>query len=642
MSELQALAGELGIGERVHWQGQVDDDVLGSMLGRAWLVCFRAVRRLGLALVEAMASGCNVLASNLPTHREILGEELAGQVVDFADPTVSERLASEIRLPLSTVTSREQAVRTRSEHFSIDRLVEEFEAFYREPALIPGPDADSLASVDRRLTRNATWLLAAQVVTLASGLAILVAIGRLLTPEELGRWRFAQAVLAFLLVLADTGLTSFAIRKSARRTTAVSTFGWTMLLLRLSLAAASLAAVVLTLALVGQSQDAILVTAIMGATSLAVSLSASYILQGREDFRLVAAIRITSQLVGAGAAVAGIFLTGSLPLAAGAMLLAAVLATLITDRAVARTGDLGRRLSFSMAIAFLRGATPFIGAGLAVMVIFNADAFLIQLFRGDRELGFYAAPYAIAAYSLVIGGALMGAAFPRLARVAQPVTPNLFIGELAAAMGSLSLPIAVGGIVTAEPLLATLFGPAYAESWPVLVVLMSLPFFGFLNMTLGQSMAATGQQRGVFITAVLAASANVALNVVFIPWLGISAQAIVAAMTEIVTLVLYTSLASTSGIRVPISDYLGSLPAALLMGAAVLAVRATGVDALALLLVVGVGTYVGDPGHTAQPRRPRLASGGDPADGQGHRVDFLGPHDTEGWSCATWRELAKV
>ena len=108
--------------------------------------------------------------------------------------------------------------------------------------------------------------------------------------------------------------------------------------------------------------------------------------------------------------------------------------------------------------------------------------------------------------------------------MAQPVTPNLFIGELAAAMGSLSLPIAVGGIVTAEPLLATLFGPAYAESWPVLVVLMSLPFFGFLNMTLGQSMAATGQQRGVFITAVLAASANVALNVVFIHRSGSSAQ----------------------------------------------------------------------------------------------------------------------
>lgn len=456
---------------------------------------------------------------------------------------------------------------------------------------IPGSDVANVASVDRRLARNATWLLLAQIATLASGLAILVAISRLLSPEDLGRWRFSQAVLAFLLVLADAGFTSFAIREIARRATSVTTFGWTMLLLRLGIAIVSLGAVIVALSLSTQAPNTILVTAIMGASAMAAALGAGYVLQAREDFRGMAAIRITAQIVAAGAAVAGLILTGSLPVAAAGILVATLLGTIITNRLAVRTGDLGRGLSIAAAGGFLRGAAPFIGAGLAVMVIFNADAFLIQFLRGDRELGLYAAAYSIAAYTLVIGGALMSAAFPRLVRVSQPFSPNAFIGELGAVMGALALPISIGGMVTAEPLLSTLFGPIYVETWPVLVVLMSMPLVGFLNMTLGQSMAAIGLQRGVFITGFAAAASNVALNFVLIPPFGIMGAAVVAAITEVITLVLYARLAGRSGVRVPISDYLGSLPAALLMGMAVLALRSVGVSALPVLLLVGFGTY---------------------------------------------------
>jgi O-antigen/teichoic acid export membrane protein len=455
----------------------------------------------------------------------------------------------------------------------------------------PTSDVVDLASVDRRLARNATWLLVAQIVTLASGLIILVAISRLLTPEALGRWRFAQAILAFLLVLADAGLTSFAIREIARRATPVITFGWTMLLLRLAIAVVALGAVVVVLALGSQAPEAVLVTSIMGASAMAVALAPGYVLQAREDFRGLATIRIAAQVVGAGAGLTALVLTGSLSVAAAGILLGAILATIITNRLASRTGDIGRGLSLDAARSFLRGSAPFIGAGLAVMVIFNADAFLIQFLLGDRALGLYAAPYAIAAYTLVIGGALMSAAFPRMVRASEPSTPNSFVGELGAVMGAIALPIAVGGIVTAEPLLAALFGPDYVGTWPVLVILMSMPLLGFLNMTLGQSMSAMGLQRGVLVTSVVAASSNVVLNLLLIPVIGILGAAIVAAITEVITLALYSGLASRSGVRVPLIAYLGSLPAALTMGLAVLALRAVGVNELPILLVVGIGTY---------------------------------------------------
>lgn len=132
VSELRNLAADLGIGSRVRWQGQVDDDVLRSMLSTAWLVCFPSrFEGFGLALVEAMASGCNVLASGLPSHREILGDGLEELVIDFEGSGASDRLAAEMRLSIETLAGREHAVRSRSLRFSIDRLVNEFDEYYR-------------------------------------------------------------------------------------------------------------------------------------------------------------------------------------------------------------------------------------------------------------------------------------------------------------------------------------------------------------------------------------------------------------------------------------------------------------------------------------------------------------------------------
>jgi alpha-1,3-mannosyltransferase len=132
VAEHQTLAADLGLEDRVRWHGEVDDDVLKSMLSRAWLVCFPSrFEGFGLALVEAMAAGCNVLVSDLPSHREILGEGLADLIIDFQGGDTSDRLAAEIGAQADTVMSRAGLVRARSMRFSIDRLVDEFEDYYR-------------------------------------------------------------------------------------------------------------------------------------------------------------------------------------------------------------------------------------------------------------------------------------------------------------------------------------------------------------------------------------------------------------------------------------------------------------------------------------------------------------------------------
>jgi alpha-1,3-mannosyltransferase len=132
VAELRTLATDLGLEDRVRWHGEVDDVVLKSMLGRAWLVCFPSrFEGFGLALVEAMAAGCNVLVSDLPSHHEILGEGLADLIIDFQGGEASDRLLAEVGAPDETVMARAGLVRARSMRFSIDRLVDEFEDYYR-------------------------------------------------------------------------------------------------------------------------------------------------------------------------------------------------------------------------------------------------------------------------------------------------------------------------------------------------------------------------------------------------------------------------------------------------------------------------------------------------------------------------------
>jgi glycosyltransferase involved in cell wall biosynthesis len=72
---LRAVAGELGLADRLTVLGHVADDVLGALYRDAALVCLPSLGEgFGLPVLEALAAGAPVLASDLPAIREVAGE----------------------------------------------------------------------------------------------------------------------------------------------------------------------------------------------------------------------------------------------------------------------------------------------------------------------------------------------------------------------------------------------------------------------------------------------------------------------------------------------------------------------------------------------------------------------------------------
>jgi glycosyltransferase involved in cell wall biosynthesis len=132
---LQALARDLGIGERVHFLGRRAD--VSRLLKMADLFVHSSRDEgFGLAALEAMAAGVPVVATNVPGLAEVVGAAAV-----LTPPGDDAALAAAISSLLASPERRNnlsRAGRERAQQFSLDSTVEAYLRFY-ESALSSAP-----------------------------------------------------------------------------------------------------------------------------------------------------------------------------------------------------------------------------------------------------------------------------------------------------------------------------------------------------------------------------------------------------------------------------------------------------------------------------------------------------------------------
>lgn len=151
IGELRSLADELGIADRVSWEGQVSDAALKTLLARASIVVFPSeFEGFGLALLEAMAAGRPVIASAIPTHAEVLGPALPELLVHFGDAEATKKIASLLAAPADEREALGARARERSLAFNLPRLVDQVEDLYQALGVSPSGPQDLPAHVADR------------------------------------------------------------------------------------------------------------------------------------------------------------------------------------------------------------------------------------------------------------------------------------------------------------------------------------------------------------------------------------------------------------------------------------------------------------------------------------------------------------
>lgn len=250
--------------------------------------------------------------------------------------------------------------------------------------------------------------------------------------------------------------------------------------------------------------------------------------------------------------------------AAGELLGAGLLLVLLFRLEIPRPG-------ISRGIAMLRQSGFITASRLLRTLIVTFDVLLLAFLATSRDVGLYTAAYRVCMLVTMVVVATHAVFLPGIVRAATegPIGMTAIMSRSLFLTSAVILPIVVGGIVLARPLLIFLFGPDYsAGSTAFQLLLASIALLSLHGIAHNVFIALhqTGREAAIYGVA---AAVNIALNLLLIPTYGLVGAASATLAAEALTVVTTAFSLSRLGLKPALSRIVLPLVASLLMGAVV-------------------------------------------------------------------------
>ena len=408
------------------------------------------------------------------------------------------------------------------------------------------PQLRTEAAARGRFTRNALTPLVASGFDRAVFWIFWIVALRILGPERNGEYAFAVNLLTYFAALTEFGLGTVLTRDIARSNTDLRPIFGAGLVIRLRLVGVS-APLMLALALVysatgSVSRATVITAAILAAgllpTALGQAYASVYGAWERMDRRgLVAAgtsaltVGLGLLLLGAGAGVIGLAVAGTASGIASLLVLARPVG--FTLLKTARQGHAHRN-------TLLAAGFPLMLNGLLATAFVQLDILVLQAIEGTIVVGHYNAAYKFINALNVVPAAVVLAAFPLMARVAED---REALGRWAARTWRVLISFAAPAVVLmfayAEPLVEALLGedfrPFTAQALAILIWFLPL---SYCNGTLQYVLISLDRQWWLTPAFLVTTLFNVGANLALVPVFGFLAAAATTIASEAVLLVM--------------------------------------------------------------------------------------------------------
>jgi O-antigen/teichoic acid export membrane protein len=410
------------------------------------------------------------------------------------------------------------------------------------------------------LRKNFIWNFAGNVIYAGCQWGMVVLLAKLTSPEMVGRFALGLAVTAPIILFSQLQL------RAVQATDAKDRYDFEhYLALRLVTTGLALLVIAAVVGWGGYGWNTALVILAVGLSKAFESVSDVFygLMQRHERMDRIARSRILKGSLSLAAMgivvwISGNVFWGVLAMAVvwGVLLMTYDLcnaqATLLDFRAD-REGQAAKRnplwpafdLRSLLQLAWL--ALPLGVAGAFLSLITNIPRYFIEKFRGEAELGIFAA----LAYLIVAGNTLVAAmgqsVVPRLAENYANGDIKRFKRLMLNLLGMGAL-IGGGGVVVAalagRQILSLLYRPEYAANNAVFIVLMCAGGLAYMSSFLGCGLTATRRFQIIVVPYVLIAGASLLPCALLIPRYGLMGAALTAVATNLTSLIVLYILLS--------------------------------------------------------------------------------------------------
>ncbi len=195
---------------------------------------------------------------------------------------------------------------------------------------------------------------------------------------------------------------------------------------------------------------------------------------------------------------------------------------------------LRRRVTFSwqwdsrMIALILRKNLPLSLSMLATLIYFKADTVILSLYRSAGEVGLYSAPYRLLETLVNLPHVTLSLVLP-LASAAWAKHDCGALRSLAqwsfTTTLALALPMLIGGLLLAKPLMVAIAGSSFAASGDILKILLAATFAIMIGTQSAYLVLATNRQRRMLPWYLLAAAGALFSYLLLIPIYGYWAAA---------------------------------------------------------------------------------------------------------------------
>jgi O-antigen/teichoic acid export membrane protein len=399
-----------------------------------------------------------------------------------------------------------------------------------------------------RILANSAYRAAAEIGSKLASLVLYAVMARKLGDEGFGVFNFGLAFVMLITALANFGQDGILTREVARDHRRIHHYFANTLLLKSLLALPALGVATAAAWLLGTESETVAVIALLGTAVIVEQYAATclgaFLAHDRVDF--IAVVLLSQRIITAIAGVGALLLGADVVLVSavyfgGACLALTLALALLAYRVVRPRAAVNARSWWPlMRVAFPLGLATVFGT-----ILFRVDIAILAFFESDAVVGHYGGAFRLFEATLFLSWSVGVATYPvfsRLSPTSSPPVAPLYERSLKLLV-AVTLPLAVGAAVFAEPVITLFYGSEFEEGSAALALLA--PAIALYPVAHISASLLVTQDRQVAVAVVHGAVAaqNVVGSLILINLFSMEGAAAEASLTQALLAFVFIALA---------------------------------------------------------------------------------------------------